>query len=99
MVSEGLDGRQSQSLEKLVKDQTEEIKQMRLEIESLRQATSTIAAENSQDSAIEMPAEEHAEVPADWFTEPYGAAELRWWDGESWTNYVKSEQGPEVLSD
>jgi len=29
-------------------------------------------------------------VPADWYPDPYGRSELRYWDGELWTDHVSS---------
>ena len=31
-----------------------------------------------------------SETPADWYPDPYGRHELRYWDGEMWTDHVSS---------
>ena len=29
-----------------------------------------------------------ATTPAAWYPDPYGAAQLRWWDGSAWTGFI-----------
>lgn len=35
-----------------------------------------------------MAPDQAAPVPAGWYPDPYGASELRWWDGQNWTESV-----------
>lgn len=37
-----------------------------------------------------------SETPqANWYPDPYGQAEMRWWDGTQWTEHTHSAQAPE----
>ena len=35
-----------------------------------------------------MAPDQAAPVPAGWYPDPYGASELRWWDGQNWTESI-----------
>lgn len=35
-----------------------------------------------------MAADQTASVPAGWYPDPYGMSEMRWWDGQNWTDSV-----------
>ena len=35
-----------------------------------------------------MAPDQTAPVPAGWYPDPYGTSELRWWDGQNWTDSV-----------
>ncbi len=35
-----------------------------------------------------MATDQAAPVPAGWYPDPYGASELRWWDGQNWTDSI-----------
>ena len=41
-----------------------------------------------------------AETPANWYPDPHGRAELRYWDGVNWTEHISNDgvQGTDVLS-
>ncbi|MEO6942987.1 MAG: DUF2510 domain-containing protein [Terrimesophilobacter sp.] len=41
-----------------------------------------------------MTPDQTAPVPAGWYPDPYGASELRWWDGQNWTDSVHPPVSP-----
>ena len=42
-----------------------------------------------------MPSENTSSAPAGWYCDPLALAQLRWWNGLSWTNHTE-EQRPEI---
>ena len=42
-----------------------------------------------------MPSVTNSSAPAGWYRDPLGLAQLRWWDGLSWTDHTE-EQRPEI---
>ncbi|MBU3689129.1 MAG: hypothetical protein B7C54_05895 [Acidimicrobiales bacterium mtb01] len=58
-----------------------------------REATSSAASTNSTANTISAPATPTAtnttpSVPADWYKDPAGRYEYRYWDGTKWTEHV-----------
>ena len=41
-----------------------------------------------------MSPDQPAPVPAGWYPDPHGVSELRWWDGQSWTDTVHPPVAP-----
>jgi len=42
-----------------------------------------------------MPSESNSSAPAGWYRDPLAMAQLRWWNGLSWTIH-NEEQRPEI---
>lgn len=42
-----------------------------------------------------MSSDQTAPVPAGWYPDPYGISEMRWWDGQNWTDSVHPPSAPE----
>lgn len=36
-------------------------------------------------------------VPAGWYPDPLGLPQLRWWDGQSWTEFTSEAQAPVIM--
>ncbi len=45
-----------------------------------------------------MASDQAAPVPAGWYPDPYKASELRWWDGQSWTDSIHPPAAPEPVA-
>ncbi len=41
-----------------------------------------------------MASDQTAQVPAGWYPDPYEVSEMRWWDGQSWTESVHPPTAP-----
>jgi hypothetical protein len=42
-----------------------------------------------------MPSVTNSLAPAGWYRDPLGLAQLRWWDGLSWTDHTEDKR-PEI---
>lgn len=42
-----------------------------------------------------MVSDQTAAVPAGWYPDPYGVSEMRWWDGQNWTDSIHPPPTPE----
>lgn len=42
-----------------------------------------------------MSSDQTAPVPAGWYPDPYGISEMRWWDGQNWTDSIHPPSAPE----
>lgn len=45
-----------------------------------------------------MAPDQTASVPAGWYPDPYGVSEMRWWDGQSWTDSIHPQVAQEEPS-
>lgn len=45
-----------------------------------------------------MAPDQAAPVPAGWYPDPYAVSELRWWDGQNWTDSVHPPIAPEPVA-
>lgn len=41
-----------------------------------------------------MAPDQTAPIPAGWYSDPYGASEMRWWDGQNWTDSIHPPAAP-----
>lgn len=44
-----------------------------------------------------MEADDDYGVPAGWYPDPLGLPQLRWWDGQAWTEFTSEAQAPVVM--
>jgi hypothetical protein len=68
--------------------ETEAVAEAAAETEAAAEVESEVVAEAAAETEVAAEAEAASGVPAGWYADPSGRFELRYWDGNAWTEHV-----------